>query len=601
MIVFGNMKRAAGRHWIPLASLLVLSVAMTWPILAHINSAIPGWEGDNFYYLRSMWWMKHAVFDLGTSPLFDATAYFPFGYERSRGETTMANTVLGLPVTLLWGPVVSYNVILVFSFPATGWATYLWVHELTGRRTGAVVAGAMAAFLPMRFSHLPGHLPYMATYWVALSLFAVERFQNRPTTGRAVLFGGTIALVGLACWYYAYTLALMLPLYVLLRLGWRSPLWRDRTWWRGIAVAGVVAIVLMSPVLVPMLTLSGRGGLVRSLVEMDSWSLSPLDIVIPNLRHPWWGKAAAARFQIQNALWVERHITLGYAALALALVALFWRTHRRLVMALAGVWIAAYLIALGPTLHVNDRQVRIPVPDRTVGLVESTLGAFGSAVETDLEILRKDHTVPVLLPSFFMYFLLPFASSMRVMSRFILWTAFMTAALAGLGAIRLVDLGPAQWHRVWRVAVPAVLVALITFESMSVIQFIDTTPRAIDLYLRDQPNAVVVEMPLAQARRAAQDYYATVHQKATIFSWIGDSFPPETLREGEAALVSFPSASSLQYLKARGATHVVLAASTTPNFDAIVSALRESPLVQFDRMVEESAVFLIHPQAPRAR
>ena len=326
--------RLVARHLPALLLFGVLTGVLAFPLLASLRTAIPGWEGDNLYYVRSIWWMKHALVDLRISPFFDPTSYYPVGQQTGRSEMSAANTVPVLPVTLAFGPVVAYNVVLLFSFVATGFFTYLWVGHLTGRRSAGLLAGTVAAFLPLRFAHLVGHLPQVTTQWVPFSLYAFELFLERHTLRRAALLGLGVGLVVLGCWYYGYALALMFPIYAVLRTWPDRAVWRRAAWWRGVLASAALALVLVLPFLAPMLRLHEAGQLKRSLAEMDSWSLNPYDFFLPNLLHPVWGETASAAFPRQRALWVEQGVALGTVAALTALVGLVSGRPRRSVAAL---------------------------------------------------------------------------------------------------------------------------------------------------------------------------------------------------------------------------------------------------------------------------
>jgi hypothetical protein len=141
-----KLRPALSRHAPALLLYVGLTVLLVFPVIIFLNTRIPGWEGDNLFYLRSVWWIKRALVDLQISPFFDPSAYHPYGHHLARSEMTATNTIPVLPITMLVGPVAAYNSALLFSFVATGFFTYLWVHHLTGRRAAGLLAGTIVAF-----------------------------------------------------------------------------------------------------------------------------------------------------------------------------------------------------------------------------------------------------------------------------------------------------------------------------------------------------------------------------------------------------------------------------------------------------------------------
>ncbi|CAN5367849.1 hypothetical protein BH23ACI1_BH23ACI1_16910 [soil metagenome] len=572
----------------------VLTFLLAFPVVAALfSSRIPGWEGDNLYYVRSMWWWKRALLDLGISPFVDVTAYYPVGHQIAYSEMTPTNTLLFLPVTALFGPEISYNVVLLFSFVATGFATYLWVHYLTGSRSAGLLAGTIVGFLPFRFAHLPGHLPQMTMQWIPLALYAFERFLDRPRNRAAAWLGVWVAFTIVGCWYYGYALALIFPVYAVARTAGDWSVWRSRDWWQGILVSGMVAGVIVAPFLYQMLTLSSEGRLERSLAEMQSWALNWYDLFIPNLIHPLWGETASLWFPKQRALWPEKVHALGYAAMGSAIVGLIgWRARRKpVLLALMAVWVVSYLIALGPFLNSGDEMVRLPLPAAAARLAANVAGA-GEGSEAHESFLADG--VPVPLPSALLHKFVPFTSGMRVMARFSIWTALATAALAGFGLVTLMAWADRRWGPAARGALAASIIACAAFESISHIPTMPVGPRTVDVWLADQPDEVViVELPVDQATRGLQNYWSTRHRRNSLFGWSGDSFPPPVLVERLAALNDFPSRSSVEFLRASRATHLLLTPSQIPDWDTMQRLVGAEPALDYVQTFGDVQVYRI--------
>ena len=590
------MNKRFPRHLSTLLLFAVLTGFLAFPVVdIAARGGVPGWEGDNLYYVHSMWWWKHSLFELKTSPFVDPESFYPVGRENGRSELTASNTIAALPLTAACGPVAAYNVTLLATFVLTGFFTYLWVRHLTGRWDAGVLAGVVAAFMPFRFAHLPGHLPLMATQWVALTLYATERFIDRRTLLRGLAVGASVSCVVLASWYLAYALAFMLPLYIVLRTA-RGPVWRDPRWWLGLAAAGAVAALVSSPFLYEMLRLHGQGQLGRSLAEMDVWALNPYDIFLPNPLHPLYGDAVRRAFPYERPFWVEKGVTVGLAAAAVAAIGWFSARRKAAVAgALAGVWLASYVIALGPTLHWAEEKVRVPVPPVVAGAAARMLvGAGQDAAMTAYRDSFIRSGVPIPLPSAFMYKFVPLTSSMRVMTRFAMWTAFMTAALAGFGLIALTGWAERRWGASLRGAVPAILVSLVLFESMSVIPVMPLAPRPVDTWLAAQPDdVVIVELPVGQAVRPLQNYWKTVNQRKNFFGWVGDSFPPAVQAERAAALIDFPSPAALEYLRKSSVTHLLVTPSHVPDWPSTESVLRNTPALAGEMVLEDVRVYRV--------
>jgi hypothetical protein len=133
------------------------------------------------------------------------------------------------------------------------------------------------------------------------------------------------------------------------------------SWWRGALAAVAAASLMIVPFLGPYLRPRAAGGLARTFDQMDVWSLNLYDFFLPNRLNPWWADFVLWRFPQQAQQWTERGVSLGYTAIALAAVALLARRRPRVLQGAIVVAAVSLLISLGPTLHSDDRQIRVPV------------------------------------------------------------------------------------------------------------------------------------------------------------------------------------------------------------------------------------------------
>lgn len=558
---------------------------------AHLAIGLPG---DNYYGMRQLWWMKHALVDLHRSPYFDPESYYPVGATTARAELFPATSILAIPLTMAVGPVVAYNGAMFLTFVLMGAGTYLWVRHLTGSDAGGIVAGAIAAFLPYRMAHALGHLDIISTHWIPWALFAFERFMAEPTRRRAALLGVLVGLVGLSAWYYAYAIAILLPIYVLAR----ARPWRERPdarWWTGLALAAAIATVMLVPFAIPYARLRMEGSLARGLGTMEHWSLNFYAFILPNRLHPWMSAFSIRWFPQDAVEWVERGVALGYVALGLAVIGFAARRRNAAIAAVVAVWIASYLIALGPTLHSGDRRIQLPVPLPLAVLVSKALG--GPAHNPMAAEVMENHTVPVVLPSAFMYYFVPLTSGMRVMARFGLWTGLMTAALAGWGVRELLARLRARGARgsAAAVALTAILVALVLTESYATFPVTTVKARAVDSWLRAEPSGgwAVIELPLEQTNQFAQDYYKTVHQRPTVFSSPTDGFRSDLFVRREEALRGFPSRTSLDMLRECRVRYVLFTPAAIPGWATLKAQIDSVPDLRFEREIEGVLVYRI--------
>jgi len=553
-MTLGKPRRSILVHLGVLLGFAALTVLMTWPLAFRMADSVPGWPGDNAFCVWLIWWFKRALLDLHISPYVNPFVYFPEGFELARSDMMLANTLLALPVTALWGPVVAYNGMLLLSFILTGFATYLWVWRFTRDYVAGFIAGIIFAFSPFRMGHFPGHLMLMTTQWLPFSLYALEELAHSRRLGFAALAGLFFALNAWAAWYYFYFSLIVVPLYILLRFAnWRDNL-RSPFFWQAIALGGSIAFVLIAAAAWPYLR--SQGTLQRTFNDMESWGADPTDFFVPNLLHPLWGEALRGLVPFQWKLWVEKNLYVGVIPLLLALVAIVKRRDKA-VLALVCTALVSFTLALGPSLHWAGQRVYLTIPPGAmallyrVGITPYLTSRLDPGLLTDMQ---RNHYIFIPLPMLLLYLFVPFTNSMRAIARFGMVTILAVAALAGCGMARLKE----YWtglHIRW--VVPA-LVGAVLFEFLALpYEMTVLRPRPVDLWLAEQPKGVMVELPVKDGINPLRDYYATVHQQAMVFGPIA-GFVPSTLSERTERLGSFPDDQSIQALKEYGTTYMLV-------------------------------------------
>jgi hypothetical protein len=608
---------------------------MTFPLALQLARSVAGWPGDNLIQVWKLWWFKHAVLDLGTSPLHVPLVFAPEGFEFARLSATWANLVLALPLTSLWGPVAAYNGIVLISFVLSGFGTYLWVWRLVGSRSAGLVAGLVFAFCPYRMAHLPGHMALMATQWLPFLLFAVEAWGRTRKPRYAILAGLFFALNAWAAWYYLYFALVAVPVYLLLRyrawerasratrsssgtrpLSWSSQRSRLlRIGW-GLGLFATVALSLTVPVAWPNLSLYSAGSMERPFVEMEYWSANPTDFFVPNLLHPVWGRFVREWVPFQWQLWVEKGLSLGIVAIALACVPMLpgqvryaargraGRTHHRkagatrgstlnVARTLAGLALVSFLLALGPTLHWAGERIEIVIPPGLMallyhlGITPYLTPRLDPALLADMQL---HHYTFIPLPMLLLYLFVPFTSSLRAVSRFGLVTMLAVAALAGVGTMQLLE---RQTKRGRRWLVLSLVMSAVLFEFLALPhETTDLEPRAVDLWLANQPYGAIAELPLDDGLRPKTGYYATVHQQASVLGPVGGFFPA-ALDERRDRLESFPDVKSVDALIEYGVTYLLVHTDRYADWEEQILPWETKGMVQQDRCFEALCVYLM--------
>jgi hypothetical protein len=494
-----------------------LTLALTWPIAAQLTRTLPD-GGDDWRFLWNLWWMKTALVDLHTNPFHTTYLYYPQGANLYIDTFAPALGVLSIPLQLLGLPLVAvYNLLALSSFVAAGYGTYLLVRYLTGRRVPAFVAGLIFAFCPYHFAHLLGHLNLVSLQWMPFYVLALVRTwewpqpagrragdTRAPAARRSPVRWAALAGVWLAITAYTeWTYALFLGLFTFWYLAWVLLVVRGEPGRRAagvrLAVLAGVWLVLVAPVLIPMLLEARTTTFAQtSIQESNFFSADLTDVLIPSLFHPLWrvtGPVLEPHYAGRPRS--ERALFAGYTVLLLAVGTVWAGRRRREVQFWGGTALSAWVLSLGPSLHVWGRfdfgGIRIPLPYAAL------------------------------------YFL-PFFNIVRVPGRFMALTMLALAVLAGYGLASATARGG---RLAWRAQpvnanlLAPIVGALVLLEYLAV-------PFPLQAWEYDQPfyhqlaqepgQFAVLELPLAPL--PIYEGYQTIHHKPMIGGYLARQ-PPD--------------------------------------------------------------------------
>jgi len=387
--------------WIVLGGLTLLAAGMTWPLIAKLSSRFPGtdtWAFDESTFAWNLWYFKHALLDLHVSPLHTDLIWYPLGIDLILYTYNFFNALIALPLQLALSLPVASNLTLLVATVLSGFGAYLlalsvlggkWANarvltgELADAQAGsrrdlslhlaALLAGIIYAFASNRAVYAAlGHYNFYTTQWLPFFALYLLKTLRQPGIRNAIMAGLFFALAALAEITYASFLVLF-ALVALVALWKALPRRRDAL--GRICVAGAVACLLWSPILLPVAreflsgdyALSGWGESVKLSADLIGLE-TPTDLN-PALR-PLSASAAlgATAGQSQIERWkaelraVEEGkgrfsdintVFLGYLTLALAAVGGITGGRRAAVWR----WVALVfgILALGPLLQINGR------------------------------------------------------------------------------------------------------------------------------------------------------------------------------------------------------------------------------------------------------
>jgi hypothetical protein len=205
-------------------------------------------ESDN---IQAEWFLSHAAHVLlhPSNPLFDRQLNTPDGVNMMANTSVLAIGFPLAPVTILFGPQISYLVYLTGALAASAGTAYYALHRyLVSSRVAAFLGGAFFGFAPGIIHHANGQPNFVANFLLPpIAITALRLTQPGRTVRRGILLG---ALVVVQVFINEELLlitavALGLAMLVYLAIRWRQAVAALKR----LALGGAVAIGVSAPLL----------------------------------------------------------------------------------------------------------------------------------------------------------------------------------------------------------------------------------------------------------------------------------------------------------------------------------------------------------------
>lgn len=197
--------------------LFFLTLLFTWPLVLDLKNSVYGYSGDSFGHIYYLWWWRRSIFEhlnIRFLPLQEA----PFGAIVPKEVGTIVFLWPSYFLSLFFGDVISYNLLLLSSFPLSGIFAYLLFFEMTKDKISAFVFSLVFAFSPYHFWKAYNHLDLSMIQYIPLFLWSLIRLERVKNIKMALICGLTLSILILLNFYYGFFALLTLGLFFLLGL-----------------------------------------------------------------------------------------------------------------------------------------------------------------------------------------------------------------------------------------------------------------------------------------------------------------------------------------------------------------------------------------------
>ena len=509
------------RDILVLAWYLLLALWAVSPMLSDPRQKVLGELTDNVHYVYVAGWSAQALF-LGKSPFIDPRLNYPDDLALGSNDSPYLSFLLVAPVTLVFGPVAGYNLMIVLSHVLSGYCTYLWARRVTGHQVAAVFAGTAFMLTPFRIFRSLGHANLVSTQMMPLFFWALDNCVSKKDTSEFKLWmlGLAVFLVASSSQYLLiiclvtgalYALGFLLPdLRFILTKGWR-----------------IVASVIFGAMIgsLPAISVLSSGLDPFNIGATRLWSADPLNFLLPSSLHPIWGAWVNSMrpepYATEKTLYVSL-VALVVAGLGLA--AVWRRSERKRLLVWALTALGAAIFALGTDLWLNNQPLS-----------------------------RSD---PFWLPVYYLA-KLPLLNIMRVWSRFGIVTILFVALASSFGVRAVLQSIRQTWLKP---VLGAALLLVLLIDLMpgtppaSVLQ-----PRPIDRWLAQQAGDFAVALlPVDKPMLNDLAIFGSLFHGKQMPAYLHNAHQPRAYKDFAAMALDFPSADTLQYMRWRKFKYIIL-------------------------------------------
>lgn len=329
----------------------------TWPWIAHPRSEFFTDTGDGYQNVWNMWWVNHAVTVSHQSPWHTNLLHFPYGTTLLGQTMNPFNGVVGIVLLRFMPLVLAFNVMVVFSFVATGVSAFWLCRYFCRSDLSAAIGGFLVTFSSYHLAKTLGLMQLVSMEWVPLFILSWWQLLTAPRRRWVVLAPLSLLLV-LLCDYYYFLFSLVAAVAIAVHLRRRREL---RVTWRQGFVTSTLAAVLTLPLPLALAWSNLRdpmqGGhpsyssdLLALFVDGGHWRFHALSTW-------YYGTGPPQPSTAETTVYLS--VTVVVLIVAAGVLGHRAGRHTRFWMWFATV---SALLSLGPHLVIGRRSTGIPLP-----------------------------------------------------------------------------------------------------------------------------------------------------------------------------------------------------------------------------------------------
>jgi hypothetical protein len=343
----------------------LLALVYFYPCLKSFAMDLIGPPEDNMACLWTLCWGSDHLFAANSGLAQINVLFYPEGTSFLYHAWSFYNLYLFWGLKHLFGPVTSYNLLILHSFPLAGIGGYFFTRYFTKNHWLALLGGFLFAFCPAHVIRSYHHMNIATIQFIPFFLLFYIKAVRRESRLAIVWCSLSLLLCALVDWnYLLYGIWFMIFAYLYLAIR------RRKFWLPDVVMISAVALgttlLIVSPWLVPMIRVAVGGSVSASGHNQFVVDLAAL--VTPNPLHLFGQFEPITRINQTFSAWP--HETTGYLGLvSLAIVIFMGKEILSEIVKLLLGGVSFLLMALGAQPHFLGLMVPVLTPGRIVPML----------------------------------------------------------------------------------------------------------------------------------------------------------------------------------------------------------------------------------------
>lgn len=314
-----------------------------------------GSDPTGFIWLLS-WW-PYAI-SHGINPFITHFIWAPSGFNLTWANSIPSLAILAWPITAIWGPVVSFNIVTLLAPALAALATFLLCREITQKFLPSLIGGWLFGFSSYELGQLLGHINLDFVVCIPLMLWiTVLRFKRKIRFRSFIIISGVTLTFQLGVnTEVLATMSFFMALAVLIAyMACREDRSRILKITKELIWAYVICIIFASPFL--YFFILGHGSAPSLIQPFGVYVADLLNYIIPTPITAIGGRWVTYISGYFTGNYSEDGAFLGVFVLTMVGLSAWTLKGNRWVRVLLGMFAVLVIFSFGPKLHVMGRGV----------------------------------------------------------------------------------------------------------------------------------------------------------------------------------------------------------------------------------------------------